>query len=87
VQHAKAIVKDRPLEVVAAATGGLNQSTIRDHSIEDAVDKIGGELNSQYTLSYHPTDSDILGYHRITVTVDRAGTKVRTRPGYYLAAN
>lgn len=87
VEHAKAVVKDRPLEVAAAATGGLNQSTFRDRSIEDAIDKIGGELNSQYTLSYHPTDSDILGYHRITVTVNRAGTKVRTRPGYYLAAN
>lgn len=87
VQHVKAIVKDRPLEVATAATGGLNQSTFRDHSIEDAIDKIGGELNSQYTLSYHPTDSDILGYHHITVTVDRMGTKVRTRPGYYLAEN
>jgi len=87
VQHVKAIVKDRPLEVATAATGGLNQSTFRDHSIENAIDAIGGELNSQYTLSYHPTDSDILGYHHITVTVDRMGTKVRTRPGYYLAAN
>jgi VWFA-related protein len=87
VQHVKAIVKDRPLEVATAATGGLNQSTFRDRSIENAVDAIGGELNSQYTLSYHPTDSDILGYHHITVTVDRMGAKVRTRPGYYLEAN
>jgi VWFA-related protein len=87
VQHVKAVVKDRPFEVATAATGGLNQSTFRDHSIENAIDAIGGELNSQYTLSYHPTDSDILGYHHITVTVNRMGTKVRTRPGYYLAEN
>jgi len=87
VQHTKEIVKNRPLEVATVATGGLYQSAFRDHTIENAVDAIGGELNAQYTLSYHPTDSDAPGYHKIKVTVDRAGAKVRTRPGYVLTAN
>jgi VWFA-related protein len=85
VQHATAVVKDRPLEVATVATGGMYQSTFRDRSIENAVDAIGGELNAQYTLSYRPTGADAAGFHQIKVTVDRPGVKVRTRPGYYIA--
>jgi VWFA-related protein len=84
VQHATAVVKDHPLEVATAATGGTYQSTFRDRSIETAVDAIGGELNTQYTLSYRPIGSEAEGYHQIKVTVDRPDVKVRTRPGYYL---
>jgi hypothetical protein len=87
VRNAEAVVKDRPLEVATAATGGLFQSAILDSTIEKAVDSIGGELNSQYMVSYHPTKTDDPGYHKIRMTVDRAGVKVRTRPGYYLEAN
>jgi VWFA-related protein len=79
-----AVVKDRPLEVAATATGGTFQSTFRDSKIETAVDAIGGELNSQYVLSYRPTGADAPGYHKIRVTVNRPGVKVRTRPGYFL---
>ena len=86
VQNATAVVKDRPLEVAATATGGTYQSTFKERTIENAVDAIGAELNSQYMLSYRPTGSDDAGYHRIQVTVDRPGVKVRTRPGYYLEA-
>ena len=77
-------VKDRPLEIASVATGGSYQSVVRDRTLEKAVDSIGGELNSQYLLSYHPTGTDAEGYHQIKVTVDRPGVKVRTRPGYYL---
>ena len=87
VRNVQAVVKDRPLEVAATATGGLFQSAVRDTSFEKAVDSIGGELNSQYMLSYHPTRTDEPGYHKIKVTVDRPGMKVRTRPGYYLEGN
>jgi VWFA-related protein len=86
VRNAKAVVKDRPLEVAATATGGSYQPAFREGKIENAVDAIGGELNSQYRLSYRPTGSDNPGYHQIKVTVNRTGVKVRTRPGYYLEA-
>jgi VWFA-related protein len=86
VRNATAVVKDRPLEVAATATGGTFQSVFRDSKIENAVDAIGGEINSQYMLSYRPTGSDAPGYHQIKVTVNRPGVKVRTRPGYYLEA-
>jgi VWFA-related protein len=84
VRNVKSVVKDHPLEVAATGTGGTFQSVEGDRTIDKAVDAIGGELNSQYILSYRPVGSDIAGYHQIKVTVDRPGTKVRTRPGYYL---
>jgi hypothetical protein len=69
VGNVKAVVKSHPLKVAAAATGGTFQPVVKDPSLEKAVDAIGGELNSQYILSYRPTGSDA-GYHRIEVTVD-----------------
>jgi VWFA-related protein len=86
VQHAENQVKDHALELAAAATGGIHLATFRDRSIEKAIDEIGGELHSQYSVSYTPTGTGSMGYHEIKVSVDRAGLKVRARPGYYLAA-
>jgi len=88
VQHIHDQVKDHALEVAATATGGAHLSTFKDRSIEKAIDEIGGELHSQYTISYAPTGSDAAGYHEIKVNVVRNGAKnlkVRARPGYYLA--
>lgn len=88
VQHIHDQVKDHALEVAATATGGAHLTTFRDRSIEKAIDEIGGELHSQYTISYTPTGSDAAGYHEIKVNVlrnDAKNLKVRARPGYYLA--
>ena len=86
VQHATATIHDRPLEVATVATGGLYQSTLRDQSIEPAIDAIGGELHAQYTLTYRPVGVSASGYHEIKVQVERRGAKVRSRPGYYVGA-
>jgi VWFA-related protein len=87
VQHAEAAVKERPLEVATAATGGLYQSTVKDASIEKAIDEIGGELHAQYTISYRPAGTNTSGYHEIRVQlVDRRNLLVRSRPGYYLSS-
>jgi VWFA-related protein len=88
VQHIHDQVKDHALEVAATATGGAHLSTFKDRSIEKAIDEIGGELHSQYTLSYTPTGTDASGYHEIKVNVvrnDAKNLKVRARPGYFLA--
>jgi VWFA-related protein len=85
VTHIKDQITDHSLEIAATATGGAHISTWKDPSIEKAIDEIGGELHSQYTLTYTPSDAGELGYHEIKVDVDRAGLKVRARPGYYLA--
>lgn len=88
VQHIYGQVKGNALDVAGAATGGAHLAAFRDRSIEKAIDEIGGELHSQYTISYTPTDADAAGYHEIKVSVirnDAKNLKVRARPGYYLA--
>ncbi len=89
VQHAENKIKDHALEVAATATGGAHLATFKDRSIEKAIDEIGGELHSQYTISYTPTGSNATGYHEIKVNVlrkDAKNLKVRARPGYFLAS-
>ena len=85
VTHAKNEVTGNPLELATAGTGGAHIATFKDRSIENAIDEIGGELHSQYTLSYTPTGTSESGFHQIKVSVDQKGLKVRARPGYYLA--
>jgi len=85
VMHIKDQITDHSLEIAATATGGAHLSTWKDRSIEKAIDEIGGELHSQYTLTYTPNDAGELGYHEIKVDVDRTDLKVRARPGYCLA--
>jgi VWFA-related protein len=89
VQHIHDAVTQNALEVATTATGGAHLSTFKDRSIEKAIDEIGGELLSQYTVSYTPTGAGVPGYHEIKVNVlrnDAKNLKVRARPGYYLAA-
>jgi VWFA-related protein len=85
VQHIKHKITDHALELAATATGGAHIATFKNHSIENAIDEIGGELHSQYSVSYIPTGTNETGYHEIKVTVKKEGLKVRARPGYYLA--
>jgi VWFA-related protein len=88
VQHIHDAVKANALELATTATGGVHLAAFKDRSIEKAIDEIGGELHSQYTISYTPTDADVPGYHEIKVNVvrnDAKNLKIRARPGYYLA--
>jgi VWFA-related protein len=88
VQHIHDDVKANALEVSTTATGGAHLAAFKDRTIEKAIDEIGGELHSQYTISYTPTDADMPGYHEIKVNVvrnDAKNLKIRARPGYYLA--
>jgi VWFA-related protein len=88
VQHIHDGVKANALEVSTTATGGAHLAAFKDRTIEKAIDEIGGELHSQYTISYTPTEADVPGYHEIRVNVvrnDAKNLKIRARPGYYLA--
>jgi len=88
VTHAKDRVTSHQLEIAAAATGGEHISAWKSHTIEQVLDDMGGELHSQYTLSYIPKGDLTSGYHQIIVTIDHKKQKltVRARPGYYIEA-
>lgn len=85
VKNVKNKITDHALELSATATGGEHVPTFKNHTIETAIDEIGGELHSQYSLSYIPSGTNQTGYHEIKVEVKKPGLKVRARPGYYIA--
>jgi VWFA-related protein len=82
----KAIFVDNPAEVLTKFTGGKEYSFVSQGDLERAIGDIGYDLRSQYLLSYNPNNKLEGGFHRIYVEVMRPGLKVRTRPGYWMAA-
>jgi len=91
VEHTKSAATKHSLEVGAAATGGAYYSTFKGRTIQSAIDEIGGELHSQYMISYSPAnkseDPQDFGYHQISVSIvpDKAqGNNITFRPGYYI---
>lgn len=85
-RQAKSIFVDNQLEAYTKSTGGTERSFLSYRDLERVVLDIGEELQSQYMISYSPSNPDEGGYHEITVEVVRGGYKVRTRPGYWMAA-
>jgi VWFA-related protein len=82
----KAIFVKNPAEVYTKFTGGREYSFISQADLERSIAQIGAEIRSQYILSYTPNNKLEGGFHAIRVVVNRPGLKVRTRPGYWMAA-
>jgi len=83
---AKSIFIKNPLEVYTKYTGGREYSFMTQRGLEEAIADIGQELQSQYLLTYSPNNQGEAGFHDIEVQILKPGLKVRTRPGYWLAA-
>jgi VWFA-related protein len=72
-------------EVLTTVTGGAVFPFTRQKGLENAIEKLGGELHTQYLLSFAPA-APIPGYHRIEVRVKRGvSLRVRARQGYWTA--
>lgn len=68
-------------------TGGLEESFNKQAALEKAVARIGEELHSQYLLSFRPVGTDPNRFYRIEIRVkSNPNARIRTRPGYWLAA-
>jgi VWFA-related protein len=85
-RQAKSIFIDNQLEAYTKTTGGIERSFLTNKDLERVLMDIGEELQSQYMISYSPSNTDEGGFHEIDVEVLRRGLKVRTRPGYWMAA-
>jgi len=80
----RSIVAKDPLEFYAGYTGGLSYGAWSKKPMQDELNKIADEIQSQYEIAYVPHAPDNSGFHRIEVHVDRSGVKVRTKAGYFL---
>jgi VWFA-related protein len=83
----KYIFKDNPVELFTKGTGGSEFSFYKQRGLEDAMQRIGEELHSQYLISYAPNNKEEGGFHEIAVEVAgrTEAKKIQTRPGYWLA--
>jgi len=71
------------VKALALATGGSDFPFLREHGIEDAIQKLGVEVHSQYILSF-PQRGDAAGLHQIEVQVpNRPELRIRSRRVYW----
>ena len=75
-----------PADILTRYTGGKQYSFVSQKSLERAVSALGQEIHHQYLLSYSPNNLSEGGFHEIRVEVNRPGLEVRSRPGYWKAA-
>jgi VWFA-related protein len=79
--------KTNATKALAEATGGTVFEFTRQKGLEDALQELGGELNTQYVLSFVP-ESPVPGYHELEVRVkDGDKCEIRARPGYWAAGS
>jgi VWFA-related protein len=85
-RDAKAVFKDNPMEAFTKATGGTEFGFHSQRTLEEAVQKLGELMHSEYMISYSPNNRKESGFHEIKVDIPRRADvkKVVTRPGYWL---
>jgi hypothetical protein len=74
--------KTNTTEALTKGTGGATFPFTRLKGLEEAIQKLGIELHSQYLLTFTP-DNLTDGYHRLEVRVAAGDFRVRARPGYW----
>jgi VWFA-related protein len=86
-KDAKAVFKSNPIELFTKGTGGSEFGFHNQRSLEEAIERLGEELHSNYLITYSPNNREEGGFHEIVVEVTgRSDVKrVQTRPGYWLA--
>lgn len=76
-------------QALAEYTGGLRSSFVKLKGLEEALQRTGEDLHSQYLLSFRASPlEDAHAYRRIQVRVRTCpDCTVRSRPGYWRATN
>ncbi|MDP9055071.1 MAG: VWA domain-containing protein [Acidobacteriota bacterium] len=80
----KRIFVENPSTVFSKGTGGAEFSFVKQHGLEEALQRISQEIRSQYLITYSPNNKEEPGFHAIAVTVDKTNYVTKTRPGYWL---
>lgn len=81
----RSALRRNALQQYAQFTGGAVYKHWKAQTLQDQLQQIALEINSQYTLAYVPTTLSKAGFHSIQVEVTKPGLEVRTRAGYFYA--
>ena len=86
LKDAKDIFNGNPLELFTKGTGGSEFGFYRQRGLEEAIQRIGEELHSQYLISYSPNNKAEGGFHQISIDVSGRTDidRIQARPGYWL---
>ena len=76
-------VRRNLMQWYAGYTGGVVYKHWKNQRLENQLQKIALEINSQYVLAYVPSTLDQTGFHRIRIVVSQPRLRVRTRAGYF----
>jgi VWFA-related protein len=79
----RSALRRNALQQYAEFTGGVVYKHWKARTLQDQLQKIAVEVNSEYTLTYVPNTLNKTGFHPIRVEVSNGGLKVRTRAGYF----
>jgi VWFA-related protein len=79
----RSVLAKSTLEYFSGYTGGVCYSHWSDKKLQDQLNRVASEIQSQYELAYAPDTLGVAGFHRIQVHVRRPGVKVRARAGYF----
>jgi len=74
--------KTNTVESLTMGTGGAAFPFAKLKGLEEALEKLGQDLHTQYQLSFIPDDPSA-GYHTLEVRVRASELHVRARPGYW----
>jgi VWFA-related protein len=80
----RSAVAKNALEFYAGYTGGVCYAHWSTKAVQDELNRIADEIQSQYEIAYVPHAPSENGFHRIQVRVDRKGVKVRAKAGYFV---
>jgi Ca-activated chloride channel family protein len=78
------LAKVNVAEGLAQATRGGHEKFTTLHGLEKQLTAIGTEIHNRYMLTFVPPEPQPAGYHRLSVSVQRAGDlHVHARAGYW----
>jgi len=84
IKEVARLADDKVTEELASSTGGYVFSFTRQKGLEESIQKLGTELQTQYVLSFRP-EAATVGFHKLEVRVrGRKDVQVRSRPGYWI---
>ena len=83
----RSTVAKNALEFYTGYTGGVCYTHWSTKAVQDELNRIADEIQSQYEIAYTPHAPSENGFHRIQVRIDRKGVKVRAKAGYFSGTN